>query len=937
MRSFLILAGFVFTVTTSAAAKPPDILESLGITVSDSTRQFCFTNKQAGTYYGEVNARITGGWHGWFVNAQKILHDYDAGWNRRHATTTVYPHQIVRQYYDGDLETFTMLDSLDALVVDLTPARDANIVFTLQPTQDFTLPSVTTSTALFVGRQKTAATAATPAWLGCAAESSIVRNGALVIRGRRGHTSRIVIAAGQSTVETQHLIDIVLASGDALIASRAARMERLLAASSLKISNPDVNKAVQWAKLSLDALIMNQTVDGVRTKGIFAGLPWFNNYWGRDSFISLPGATYILGNFDDARKILLSYAQFQDTIPSSTTYGRIPNLATPTSVSYNTADGTPRFVMALHEYVRYSGDTTLLSALYPVVKRSIEGTLRYHTDALRFLTHGDAESWMDAVGTTGPWSPRGNRANDVQAIWYRQLKSGAAIALYNRDTVAARRWADLADTVKARFYPFFADPATGLLYDHLRANGEPAKELRPNQLFCLDMIEKTDVQRRILQSVTSHIVYEHGVGTLAQSDSNFHPFHYYEPAYVQDAAYHTGIVWTWLNGEAIIALCRHAACETAARLTMNMVHQILERGCVGTLSELLDAYPRPGEKEPRLSGTYSQAWSLAEFIRSIYQAYLGIEVNGNAVRLSPQLPVAFGDAEFTVHAGTASVRVRYEARGDSIFLSHDPSSLAISAPRAMYRSTNVSSAQFPLAQKVDDINIPSLRGPSYPILPLSSVRVKNSSAKILFDMKDPMGDDRGAADSYVYPTNVHFAPGILDITRAIVRYDAKNVYFSLRFKNLANPGWHPEYGYQLTFSAIAIHRGTSSATTAVGLNSGMVVPKDYAFDRLIAVGGGIRVTDGSGSVLCEYLPRPEDTADPIGSVKDKSVEFSLPIKYLGTPGKQWKLTILVGAQDDHGGGGVGEFRTIDAVGSEWTGGGKTDSRQSNVFDMLRLK
>jgi carbohydrate-binding DOMON domain-containing protein len=162
------------------------------------------------------------------------------------------------------------------------------------------------------------------------------------------------------------------------------------------------------------------------------------------------------------------------------------------------------------------------------------------------------------------------------------------------------------------------------------------------------------------------------------------------------------------------------------------------------------------------------------------------------------------------------------------------------------------------------------------------------------------------------------------------------VYFSLIFRDLVNPGWHPEYGFQLTFAAIAIHRGDAGAAS-VGANSQFTVNDQYRFDRLITVGGGIRIADEKGKVLCEYIPQSGDEQNPIGNIKGKSIEFSLPLKYLGKPTPEWKMTILIGAQDDHGGAGIGEFRTVERNGSEWIGGGKIHPSDSNVFDVLILE
>ena len=59
-------------------------------------------------------------------------------------------------------------------------------------------------------------------------------------------------------------------------------------------------QALRWLQLTMDSLVTRQRGDG-----IYAGLPWFNEYWGRDSFISLPGATLVTGHFDEARAILV--------------------------------------------------------------------------------------------------------------------------------------------------------------------------------------------------------------------------------------------------------------------------------------------------------------------------------------------------------------------------------------------------------------------------------------------------------------------------------------------------------------------------------------------------------------------------------------------------------------------------------------------------------
>ena len=61
---------------------------------------------------------------------------------------------------------------------------------------------------------------------------------------------------------------------------------------------------------------------------LYAGIPWFNEGWGRDTFISLPGLI-VTDHHDIARKLLMRFAGWIDRDPNSPTYGRIPNRVRP--------------------------------------------------------------------------------------------------------------------------------------------------------------------------------------------------------------------------------------------------------------------------------------------------------------------------------------------------------------------------------------------------------------------------------------------------------------------------------------------------------------------------------------------------------------------------------------------------------------------------------
>jgi carbohydrate-binding DOMON domain-containing protein len=103
---------------------------------------------------------------------------------------------------------------------------------------------------------------------------------------------------------------------------------------------------------------------------------------------------------------------------------------------------------------------------------------------------------------------------------------------------------------------------------------------------------------------------------------------------------------------------------------------------------------------------------------------------------------------------------------------------------------------------------------------------------------------------------------------------------------------------------------------------------------LVLVGGGIRIQDQQYRTLAAYVPAEFDAADPIGDASTATIRFALPVTLLGLPEAGWTFTVLVGAQDDHGGAGIGEFRTVNREAGEWFGGGKMNPEESNIYDML---
>ncbi|MBT9392602.1 hypothetical protein KLP40_05445 [Hymenobacter sp. NST-14] len=672
MFSSLCRRWLLPVLLTAAACSPPrsatvpampprapaaDLLETMRITVpAADNRAVSFTNKAAAYYFTQTHATDHPEW-AWFeglnVAKNRVFGGYDLfvgeqKLDNRQAQVAVWPQKLVRRHGPALTEELWLLDDKNLLEIALT-GTDGPVGLALKG-EKVTLLRTAAGVAYFSAREGDYRIAVAPR-----------RPGPIMVQGPRVTAAGEGFYVGVGTTEAaaEALVREGQTQGAALRQTRTARLHQLLRTNTYVQADDDsLTLALRWLATTTDQLVTRQQGDG-----IYAGLPWFNEYWGRDEFISLPGAVLVTGEFATARRMLLAFAQYQQLDPSSRFYGRVPNIVNPTSIDYHTTDGTPRFVIGLQDYVRYSGDTTLIRQLYPNVRASIEGALRYWVDAQGYLLHEDNETWMDARDAHHvAYTPRGTRANDIQALWYEQLQAGAAFAAYLHDADAATRWAALAARVKSHFARDFRTLQHAYLADRLDHQDRPDFTFRPNQLYALDLVDDAEFRRQVVRQSWQELVYPWGVASLSAHDPRFHPYHLAPELYHKDAAYHQGTIWLWNNGVAMQRMLEAGQTETAYQLFANMNRQALTRGVVGGLGENMDAYPRPGQRWPKLTGTYLQAWSNAEQLRVWYQYFLGIrpDLTRSELTLAPRLPAAIAQLNYHFKIGEGLVTASYQ-------------------------------------------------------------------------------------------------------------------------------------------------------------------------------------------------------------------------------------------------------------------------------------
>jgi predicted glycogen debranching enzyme len=355
-----------------------------------------------------------------------------------------------------------------------------------------------------------------------------------------------------------------------------------------------------------DFIVARRCPDGTPGKTVIAGYPWFAD-WGRDTMISLPGLFLTTGRFEEAGKVLSTFANYVSE-------GMIPNRFDDytNEPHYNTVDASLWFIHAVFEFRRTSGDqNTFEQTLLPACRKIIEG----HTRGTRFnirmdpadglITQGDHTTqltWMDAKMGDTVFTPRHGKAVEINALWYHAL-----VLMGERD---------LAAKVKASFAKaFWISPFRGLA-DVIEGTRRDAS-IRPNQIFAASLPNSPlneEQQRAVVEVVRRELLTPMGLRTLAMSDPKFCP-RYAGEQRSRDCAYHNGTVWAWLIGGFLDAYLRVNKRSTEsiaqAKVWLNpLIDHMNSSGCVGSISEIFEADP-----PHRPVGCFAQAWSVAEVLR----------------------------------------------------------------------------------------------------------------------------------------------------------------------------------------------------------------------------------------------------------------------------------------------------------------------------------
>lgn len=299
--------------------------------------------------------------------------------------------------------------------------------------------------------------------------------------------------------------------------------------------------------------------------GLYAGLPWFFQFWLRDSAVSYKA---------------LSYSQKSEVLTLLAKEGL--RMAGSSAAYYNLA-GRPASFKGI--------DGKLLMQL-----RMKEFGIRepWHEYAnSQFIMNGPKETWMDTISREGA-------CIELQAVKLALLR-GNELEYSFRQLVRDR---------------FVVD---GVLVDRVDKDGTPDLTKRPNVFLAAYLYPELLTNQEWERTFEAHLdalwLAWGGLSSLDIHDDHFYPYHTGEADFrgVQTIphSYHQGDSWLWINNIAAIAMHRinpKKYYSYVKRIVSASEKDIVSKGIPGHASELSSA----SRYEP--GGSPVQLWSAATYL-----------------------------------------------------------------------------------------------------------------------------------------------------------------------------------------------------------------------------------------------------------------------------------------------------------------------------------
>lgn len=351
---------------------------------------------------------------------------------------------------------------------------------------------------------------------------------------------------------------------------------------ALELTDRCNSKKIKKEDEPLDFIAAKEGLDGLVTcnNRIFAGYPWFFQFWKRDEAISLRGLNII--DEKRAKSLFWSLLEKQKSVKGIDSVDEMGWVFKRAFLFLNdfTKEEEKRLAKVLESYIDFNRKEPLIIS-------------------------GKKETWMDSI------KRRGARI-EIQALQLNMYKLGRLI-----DPKKANIYKQLEEKLKTK--------VRNLLWDEeILADGydfkvqKIDKTIRPNIFLAYYIYPELLTDKEWIKCFRKAL-YElwldwGGLATVSKESPMFHSQHTGEDA----RSYHQGDSWYFINNLAAIAMNRLDSGKFSYEI--NKILQASRKdlmwlGAVGHHSELSSANKQTAE------GAISQAWSFATYLEAMYEVF----------------------------------------------------------------------------------------------------------------------------------------------------------------------------------------------------------------------------------------------------------------------------------------------------------------------------
>lgn len=326
-----------------------------------------------------------------------------------------------------------------------------------------------------------------------------------------------------------------------------------------------------------------------KKEGIFAGLPWFFQFWARDELVSLK-ALLSMKKYYEAKQIILR------SVSSIDKKGLIDRFPDGDILS---ADGIGWLLKRIRE-LNTESKKYLIKDNLKKIRKKIEPFVFYFltkNSVGNLIVNHNKETWMDSIDRDGI-------KIEIQALWLSAFKTLYGIT---NDFNYKRYESKLKKSVRKHLWngKYFAD---GFKDWTIRPNIFIANYIYP------ELLNKGEWVRCFERILPRLWLNYGGISTIDTESALFNKTHTGE----NNLSYHNGDSWFYLNNMAALVLYRtdkKIFKKYIDKIIKSSTEDILWKGAIGCASEISSA------SNLESLGCLSQAWSSATFIELIEEMY----------------------------------------------------------------------------------------------------------------------------------------------------------------------------------------------------------------------------------------------------------------------------------------------------------------------------